>query len=194
MIDTKPNVSKRTIAMHWLLAGLTAIASVSAATAQQPQIQTQRQPPQTVEQVRVPPAAPPPVAAAFRFEQPHRVEIEGVTLPADTRVTSTVTARIDVLAVRSGNDNTVRLAPGLASYQTIRLSGSLPVSATTFAWFEQTRTQVEQRRAGSVIILNRNAEELQRFNFFEAFPVGFEIDIPESRWHLTIAFEWLEQG
>ncbi len=128
----------------------------------------------------------------FLLEQPHRVEIGGITLPEDTRVTSIFAGQVDVQAAGSPSDSRVQLVPGLVTYKRLRLSGALPVTGDHIQWFQDMRRGSANRRSGSLIILGRDLQEIQRFNFFESMPVGFEIDIPHAQWHLIIAFEWFE--
>lgn len=128
----------------------------------------------------------------FKLQQPHRIEIDGIQLPGDTRVTSIFAGQVDVQATGLPSDNRVRLVPGLVTYKRLRLSGALPVAGDHIQWFRDMRRGTVNRRAGSLIILGRDLQEIQRFNFFESMPVGFEIDIPNAQWHLIIAFEWFE--
>jgi hypothetical protein len=128
----------------------------------------------------------------FKLEQPHRVEIDGITLPRDTRVTSILAGRVDVKAAGSPSDSRVQLVPGLVTYKRLKLSGALHETGDHIQWFQDMRQGTANLRTGSLIIFGRDLQEIQRFNFFESMPVGFEIDIPHAQWHLIIAFEWFE--
>ncbi len=132
--------------------------------------------------------------APFLLEQPHRIEIDGVTMPNDTRVTSMLAGQIDVRPAGPPSSGRLQLVPGRVSYKRLKLSGTLPVTQSPFEWFESFRQGNLDRRSASLVILGRDLQEVQRFNIYEAMPVGFEIDIPNAQWHLTIAFEWFERA
>ena len=117
-----------------------------------------------------PDATQPPRAGAlrtfpvpFRLEQPHRVAINGIQLPEDTRVTSVLAGKVDVKAAGRPSDRRVRLVPGLVTYQRLRLSGALPVTGDHFQWFQEMRQGPEDRREGSLIILARDLRPIQEF-------------------------------
>lgn len=107
-----------------------------------------------------------------------RVEIEGVTQGAFTSV-SGLEGDTEVIEYKDGQDRNLRTRPGRTRYSNIVLRRGYTANPELFDWYRQTADGVIERKSGSVILLDDSAQEIQRFNFFEAWPCrwrGCEFD------------------
>ena len=104
---------------------------------------------------------------------------------------SFIGGKIDVHTFRSPNEQIERLIPGRLSYASVKFSGALPLLDNgPIDWFENMRNGIVDRRAARIALLDNDMQtELQQINLFELFPIGLEIDIPGSRWFLTVAVQ-----
>lgn len=125
----------------------------------------------------------------FRLEQPHRIEIEGIASLQGVRVTSVIAGQVDVRSAGNPNNSRVKLAPGLVTYKRLRLSGELPSNREVVQWFDATRDGNVRRANMLIVLMDYDGEEIEAIAIENAMPVGLEIDIPSSQWHLTVAFE-----
>lgn len=119
-----------------------------------------------------------------------RVEIEGVTQGAFIAV-SGLEGETEVIEFKDGHDQTVRTRPGRTRFSNIVLQRGYTANPELYDWYNKvTRGQIE-RKAGSVILLDDTAQEIQRFNFFEAWPCrwrGCEFHGDDA----TVLFEEIE--
>ena len=127
-----------------------------------------------------------------RREHPHRVEIEKIQ-SGSLRVASTVSAVMEVNRFTVPDDPRIRIQLGRTEYQTIRITGPLPLPAEVITWFEGVRAGQNDRRSGSIILLEDDRRtEIRRMNFYESLPVQLDVELHESRWYLTVAVELIE--
>lgn len=110
--------------------------------------------------------------------QNFNVEIEGVTEGPFIAVQflKTTTA---VVEMRSGNDAIVRKTPGRHSYGNIVLRRLWNGDDALWTWRKHVLDGQVTRKAGSVLIYNALAgtsgSEIARYNFFEAWPCGWQL-------------------
>lgn len=111
--------------------------------------------------------------------QNFNVEIEGITEGPFIAVhfLNTVTA---VVQTRSGNDPIVRKIPGRHSYGNIVLRRLWNGDDALWTWRKQVLDGEVSRKSGSVLIYNalagsESGSEIARFNFFEAWPCGWQL-------------------
>ena len=174
-----------------LLSSVTLLAA--GAWAQDPQPES----PRPSSRALPPPGALPGAMTERRLlmaglEHPHRVEIDGVA-EEGMRVISPLSAAMDVQKVTAPNDPRVHIQLGRTAYKTIRVSGELPLRGDMLEWFEQVRDGRDERRSGSVILLENDMQtEIQRMNFFEALPIGVDVELAGSRWVMTLAVELID--
>lgn len=102
------------------------------------------------------------------------VEIDGIVQTSFQSV-SGLSCTTEVIEYRNGNDGTIRLLPGNTRCGPIVLRGGLMDSHELWDWYQQTISGNVVRKSGSVIILDYNKVEKARFNFFEAWPMSYNI-------------------
>ena len=133
----------------------------------------------------------------FRF----LVEIEGLDV-AGFREVLFPESRVEVIEYREGGDRSSqsRLLPGRAQLGRVVLKRGVQTSNELWEWWKQTLDGVVERRTGSIIVLNENREEIKRWNFFEGWPVAYDISDFDAQGNevlietLEIAHEGLELG
>jgi phage tail-like protein len=111
---------------------------------------------------------------AFHFQ----VEIEGVTQGAFISV-SGLEATTDVVEFRNGNGIHTHARPGRTRYHNITLRRGYTANNELFDWYVTTTNGHGARHAGAIILLDDASNEIQRFNFFEAWPCrwrSYELD------------------
>ncbi|MEX0761363.1 MAG: phage tail protein [Dehalococcoidia bacterium] len=128
-----------------------------------------------------------------------KVEIEGVTQGAFTLV-SGIESEVEVVEYRDGDDMVLRKRPGRTKYSNITLKRGYTASPELWNWFRTVVDGRVERKAGSIILLGPNGEEIERYNFFEAWPVryrNYELGGADSDTvieEIEIAVEKIERG
>ncbi len=80
--------------------------------------------------------------------------------------------------VTHGDDPYKRHMPGAIEYENISLSRGMTQNKDLFDWYKNIIDGKDDRRSGSIIILENDYEEGRRFDFFGAYPcsyAGFEM-------------------
>jgi phage tail-like protein len=102
------------------------------------------------------------------------VEIDGITRAAFADV-SGFDSTIDVTEYREGGENTtVRKLPGVTKYSNIVLKWGLTQDAELYQWHAETIKGNLQRKNGSIIALDRQGNEVVRWNFRNAWPTKWD--------------------
>jgi phage tail-like protein len=102
------------------------------------------------------------------------VEIDGITRAGFSDV-SGFDSTIDVAEYREGGENTtVRKLPGATKYSNIVLKWGLTKDAELQQWHADAIKGNLQRKNGSIIALDRQGNEVVRWNFRNAWP---------TKWH-----------
>ena len=97
------------------------------------------------------------------------VEIDGITRAAFSEV-SGFDSTIDPIEHREGGENTtVRKLPGLTKYSNIVLKWGITDDRQLYDWHRQVVRGNIQRRNGSILGLDRQGNEVVRWNFFNAW-------------------------
>jgi phage tail-like protein len=118
------------------------------------------------------------------------VEIDGITSASYTHVEG-LDAKTEVIEYREGSEkNDVSLIPGLYRYGSITLKRGLSENTELWEWFEENRDDPVDRKAMSIIILDRGRNEKVRFNFQDCWPSQYYIE-PLSSSPSDIAMEVL---
>jgi phage tail-like protein len=107
----------------------------------------------------------------FRFI----VEIDGITQAGFAEVIMPV-SYTDVIEYRAGNDPShVSKLAGLTKYSNLILSWGITDSMELYEWRRQVEEgkMKEARRNLSVVLLDEEGNECARWNFTEAWPVGY---------------------
>jgi len=95
-----------------------------------------------------------------------RVEIDGLPVAGFTEV-SGLTADGDATDYREGTDplNSVRKLAGLRKYMPIVATRGITQDDTLWKWYERIANGIEDRRHGSVILMNEAHQDVVRWNF-----------------------------
>jgi phage tail-like protein len=108
------------------------------------------------------------------------VEIDGITQAGFSDCTG-FGASTDPIEYREGNENpgtdpkTVRKLPGMTKYNDITLKWGLTDSRELYDWYRDVSqgkdlTQNKLRKSGSIVVLDLEGQEKQRWNFKNAWP------------------------
>jgi phage tail-like protein len=108
--------------------------------------------------------------ADFRY----LVEIDGIVQAGFSDV-SGFGSKIEVVEYREGGDAaTVRKLPGKVSYPDITLKWGVTDSRELLAWHLAAAAGRIERKNGSIVLLSDDGQEKLRWNFFQAWPSGWE--------------------
>jgi phage tail-like protein len=133
-----------------------------------------------------------PFFGSFNF----LVEIENLTGDSSAVVggfssVSGIGSHSDVVEHRVGNSPTVLKLPGKTRFENVVLKKGCTASGDLYQWRRRIEGGEDDRRSGSIILLDSNMTEKARWNFFEAWPCRYEapeFDAAEN----TISVETLE--
>lgn len=81
--------------------------------------------------------------------------------------------KIEKRDVTHGDDPYKRHMPGSIEYENITLSRGMTANKDLFEWFKAVLDGKDDRRSGSIIIMENDYEEGRRFDFFGAYPTTF---------------------
>lgn len=109
--------------------------------------------------------------ASFNF----KVEIQGLTVGHFSEVTG-LGSTVESIDYREGGENTtVRKLPGKTTYSDIVLKrGTTRGDNTLYEWHREVISGEVTRRSGSIIVTDRQGEEVLRYNFINAWPKEFK--------------------
>lgn len=124
------------------------------------------------------------------------VEISDLTGDATSVVggfseVSGLSSASDIVEFRTGNSSTVLKIPGKTSYGNIVLRKGCTASGELYEWRRRVERGEDDRRSGSIILLDGNLREKARWNFYEAWPCRYvapDLDASDS----AVAIETLE--
>lgn len=103
------------------------------------------------------------------------VELDGLARGAFSEV-SGLDATTEPIEYREGGENTtVRKLPGKTQYSNIMLKWGMTSDMELYRWYRQTVLGNVERKNGSVIVLDRQGNEVARWNFFNAWPTKYDI-------------------
>lgn len=142
--------------------------------------------------------APPSVNSETTVPSMHlryQVEIAGVTGEIFTPTFfSPIRTSFDVVEYRDTNSTRVSHRPGVMRTDVFVLGGPLPAEESIVRWYKTVSDGLLDRRAGSIIIMDSTGTEIQRFNFYEAWPCGFSVDPFTQTWKVEISFDLMEKA
>lgn len=128
-----------------------------------------------------------------------KVEIEGVTVGAFA-VVGGFESTTEVIEFQDGDDLILRKRPGRTTYSNITLKRGYTGSDELWNWYKRVIDGVVERKSGSIILLNSRGGEIERYNFFEAWPMRYRNYELEGRGsgvlveEIEIAVEKIERG
>lgn len=106
---------------------------------------------------------------AFNF----RVEIEGILqggLVTEFQEVSGLVSESDVIEYRAGGSDRIIKVPGIHKVGDITLKRGSTASNELWEWRNRIQGGVLDKKAMSIILLNQEREEAQRWNVYEAWP------------------------
>ena len=104
---------------------------------------------------------------------------------------SGIVSQSDVVEHRVGNSNTVLKIQGKTRYGNVVLEKGCTTSGDLYEWRRRIENGEDDRRSGSIVLLDGNMKEKARWNFFEAWPCRYaapELDASDN----AISIETLE--
>ena len=87
---------------------------------------------------------------------------------------SGILSQSDVVEYRVGNSPTVFKIPGKTRYGNIVLKKGCTSSGDLYQWRRRIESGEDDKRSGSIILLDGNMKEKARWNFYEAWPCRYE--------------------
>jgi phage tail-like protein len=104
-----------------------------------------------------------------------RLEIDGIAQAAFSEVSGLATGT-EVIEYREGSDlpNTVRKLPGLTKYSNIVLKRGVTADGSLWSWYKNVINGVHDSRNGSIILRNKQGEDVLRWNFQNGWPCKWE--------------------
>lgn len=108
----------------------------------------------------------------------YKIEIEGL-VSAAFKECSGIGSETEVIEYGGAQDRIRRKRPGRSKYTDITLKRGYTNNPELWQWRKSVIDGNVDRRAGSIIILGDDSEEICRFNFFDAWPTkwsGFQLD------------------
>ena len=101
------------------------------------------------------------------------LEIDGIARARFSEVSGLDTT-IEVIEYREGGDlGTIKL-PGRVSYSNISLRWGMTDDTELYEWILAVAQGTTERKNGSIILLDRQGNEISRWNFFNAFPASYK--------------------
>jgi len=102
------------------------------------------------------------------------VEIDGITQAAFHDV-SGFDSTIDIIEHREGGENTTtRKLPGMTKFSNIVLKWGITDDHQLYDWHRDAVLGNVSRRNGSIVGLDRQGNEVLRWNFFNAWPCKYD--------------------
>lgn len=103
------------------------------------------------------------------------VEIDGIT-QAGFREVVMPDASVQVIEYREGNEPTkVRKLAGLTSYGNVILKWGCTDSHELYDWWKTSEQGKPDRKNMSIILLDRERNEVKRWNVLQAWPIWYSI-------------------
>ena len=108
----------------------------------------------------------------FRF----CVEVDGAGVVAFFNECNLPGWETEVIEYREGGENTtVRQLPGMTKYSNIVLKWGMSADMELYDWHRQIVLGEVVRKDGSIIVLDRQGNEVARWNFVRAWPTKYDI-------------------
>ena len=125
------------------------------------------------------------------------VSIEGITMGFSE--CTGLDAEVNVIEYREGGDHLVRKLPGLKKFTNITLKRGITDSLEIYNWFKAIMNGQNDRRDGSVILLDEESKPVARWNFKNAWPCKYQGPRLNAKGNevaietLELACEWIER-
>lgn len=125
------------------------------------------------------------------------VSIDGITLGFSE--CTGLDAEVSVIEYREGGDHLVRKLPGLKKFTNITLKRGITDSLELYNWFKAIMQGQNDRRDGSVVLLDDEGKAVARWNFKNAWPCKYQGPRLHAKGNevaietLELACEWIER-
>lgn len=103
-----------------------------------------------------------------------KVEIDGITVGPFVEVEG-LESITGILPTKNGDDRIQRKQLGQTIYANLILRRGFTNNNELFDWRKTVTDGKPERKAGSVILLDKAGSEIMRFNFFEAWPCRWKL-------------------
>lgn len=100
------------------------------------------------------------------------VSINGIT--AGFSEVSGLDSEVSVIEYREGGDHLIRKLPGLIKFANIVLKRGITESLELYNWYKAIMQGKNDRRDGSIILLDDERTPVTRWNFKNAFPCKYQ--------------------
>lgn len=101
--------------------------------------------------------------------QNFKLEIDGVTAGSFKEI-SGIESETEIIEIKDGDDMTTHKRPGRTKYSNIILKRGFINDPAFWDWYKKVVSGTTERKSGSVIVLDRAGQEVNRYNFSEAWP------------------------
>lgn len=98
-----------------------------------------------------------------------KLEIDGVISGGFKEITG-LESEVEIIEYKDGDDPLTRKRAGKAKYKNITLKRGVVNDPALLTWYKAVLDGKTDRKSGSVIYLDREGNEVVRYNFFEAWP------------------------
>ena len=125
------------------------------------------------------------------------VELDGMSRGAFTEV-SGLESSIEVLSYREGGAATTMKLPGNVQFSNVVLSQGVTFDTFLYDWYElwASGDTSAPRKSGSILLLDRQMQEVMRWDFKEAWPTKWSVSsfVAEGTEPLIARFELAHHG
>ena len=109
-----------------------------------------------------------------------KIEIDGV-IQGGFKEIQGLESEVEVIEYKDGDDMVTHKRAGKAKFKNITLKRGQVSDPALLEWYKKVLAGKTDRKSGSIIYLDREGNEVMRYNFFEAWPCRWKA--PELNAH-----------
>lgn len=98
-----------------------------------------------------------------------KIEIDGVIQGGFREITG-LESEVEIIEYKNGDDPITHKRPGKTKYKNIVMKRGFISDPSLLEWYKKVMNGVTERKSGSIVYLDRENNEVLRYNFFEAWP------------------------
>jgi len=98
-----------------------------------------------------------------------KIEIDGVISGGFKEIIG-LESEVEIIEYKDGDDQLTRKRAGKAKYKNIVLKRGFVSDPALLEWYKKVLGGKTERKSGSIVYLDREGNEVVRYNFFEAWP------------------------